>query len=62
MEYLAAYKLEFVSYPDSEDTVPDVLSRLYSVVVELSWLLSIAWAQHNPLEPDLSPLLSSFGG
>ena len=38
MEYLSAYKLEFVYHPSSDAAVPDALSRLHTVVVEPSWL------------------------
>ena len=38
MEYLSAYKLEFVYCPGSDAAVPDALSRLHTVVVEPSWL------------------------
>ena len=38
MEYLSAYKLEFVYRPGSDAAVPDALSQLHTVVVEPSWL------------------------
>ena len=38
MEYLSAYKLEFVYCPSSDAAVPNALSWLHTVVVEPSWL------------------------
>ena len=38
MEYLSAYKFDFVYRPGSDAAVPDALSRLHTVVVEPSWL------------------------
>ena len=38
MEYLSAYKLEFVYHPGSDAAIPDALSRLHAMVVKPSWL------------------------
>ena len=38
MDYLSAYKLEFVYHPSSDSAIPDALNQLHSVVVEPSRL------------------------
>ena len=44
LEFLGAYKLEFVYRPGVEAVVPDFLSRLCTVVVEPGWVERVARA------------------
>ena len=51
MEFLGPYHLQVEYWPSAKAVLPDFLSRLNNVVIDLGWLLCIAHAQY--IAPEL---------